>query len=98
MLRNMGLAIKGSRARILVNPGKANGSALNCTMAKGPRCAIADNRVVFSKRGVASVPIGRETGGNVFLSFRGPLRMPNIALDTFVEDTLRRGANDHLHL
>lgn len=91
VLGNVGLAVGSNRVRTVVKPGNSNGSALDTILANGPLCAMARNRTVFGNGGLLSVGPRSHTHRKLFLSFRCPIRVPNMSVAGFVHTTVGTG-------
>lgn len=98
LLHHVNLEIKRGETHVLMGPNGAGKSTLGYVLMGNPKYQVKGGIIEFLGKDITEEPADKRAQDGIFLSFQEPLEVPGLALDSFLNNAVRKRRGDKVRI
>lgn len=98
LLHHVNLEIKRGETHVLMGPNGAGKSTLGYVLMGNPKYQVKGGSIEFLGKDITEESADKRAQDGIFLSFQEPLEVPGLALDSFLNNAVRKRRGDNVRI
>ena len=98
LLHHVNLEIKRGETHVLMGPNGAGKSTLGNVLMGNPKYQVKGGTIHFLGKDITEESADKRAQDGIFLSFQEPLEVPGLALDSFLNNAVRKRRGNQVRI
>ena len=98
ILHSLNLDVNKGETHVLMGPNGAGKSTLGYVLMGNPKYQVKGGTIEFLGKDITKEPADKRAQDGIFLSFQEPLEVPGLALDSFLNNAVRKRRGNNVRM
>ena len=98
ILNDLNIKIDAGEIHVLMGPNGAGKSSLGNTLMGNPVYNVTSGKILFKDQDITEEKTDKRAKLGMFMSFRQPLEVPGISLESFIRASIQQKTGEHVKL